>query len=521
MARKKAEGQIADLEKRLAAQAAAPSDHFVGDNLGPIAHVEFPILPEGGVVIFRGRCGVGKSTILRALETTVTGQGKMPSVRDGESKATLSGAGITITVSRSARRSGELELNSLSGRYNVADLVDPQLDDPAAADAARIKAICQLAQAPADRSRFLAACVKDPDDFNSLDPAVFETDDPVQMAGRIKRAFEARRRDALGQVERWQGEAEAHAKAIEGQTIEEGLTVESARAAHQQAVAEQTRLRGQQEQADKTAQMAEEARQRLAALRARTDLPAPEEAGRAILEAKEAMAREQEIEADLLARLDAIRGQIADSRVQITRLEGIHREALERASAIAEAEKTIGSVAAAAVTPAQVATADLAAEQAEKRLQDALRQDTVRKHREAGRQALDKRRAAQAAADKWDSAARATDQVLTDLVSTVTDALQVRDGRITTKTAARGETFYHDLSTGQRYAIAIPIAVRSMGDRGLLVLSHEAWQGAEPQLRDEILGLAQHHKTTVYTGEVNGDQQLAAHVYQPAQGSGA
>lgn len=103
--------------------------------------------------------------------------------------------------------------------------------------------------------------------------------------------------------------------------------------------------------------------------------------------------------------------------------------------------------------------------------------------------------------------------MLTDLVSAVTDTLAVRDGRLLTHTAERGETFYHDLSTGQRYAIGIPLAVRSMGERGLLVLSHEAWQAAEPQLRQEILALARQYKTTIYTGEVSGDDQLAAHVY--------
>ena len=97
--------------------------------------------------------------------------------------------------------------------------------------------------------------------------------------------------------------------------------------------------------------------------------------------------------------------------------------------------------------------------------------------------------------------------MLSTLVAKVTDRLKVQDGRLVTKTEARGETFYHELSTGGAQ-IAVPIAVRSIGEGGLLCLSQEAWQGADPQLRDDIQRLAIEHNTTIYTAEVSGDEEL-------------
>ena len=115
-------------------------------NIGPLETLTFPIPEAGGVVVFHGRNGSGKSTALRAIDTTVSGKGKV-SVRDGTLKGEIDAFGVRVSLARSIRRTGEAEVVSLEGRFSVADLVDPGMKDPDAADAKRIKALVQLSGA--------------------------------------------------------------------------------------------------------------------------------------------------------------------------------------------------------------------------------------------------------------------------------------------------------------------------------------------------------------------------------------
>jgi hypothetical protein len=55
--------------------------------------------------------------------------------------------GVTMTVGRSVRRQGELQVETLEGRLSIADLVDPGFVDPERADAKRIKALVGLSKA--------------------------------------------------------------------------------------------------------------------------------------------------------------------------------------------------------------------------------------------------------------------------------------------------------------------------------------------------------------------------------------
>ena len=103
--------------------------------------------------MFRGRNGVGKTKTLEAIDALVSGRGKV-SVKDGALRGEVQGLGVKLTVARSTRRSGELEVVSLEGRLSVADLIDPGLVSPEAADAKRIKALVQLSGQKPDMALF-------------------------------------------------------------------------------------------------------------------------------------------------------------------------------------------------------------------------------------------------------------------------------------------------------------------------------------------------------------------------------
>src|SRR5262245_27995559 len=114
------------------------------ENVGPISHAELPYLREGGVVVLAGPQGCGKSITLNALECAATGKGRVP-VKDGELQGKVEAFGVRRTIGKSTRRSGEPEVVSLEGKLSAADLVDPGISSPDAADAKRIKALIQLA----------------------------------------------------------------------------------------------------------------------------------------------------------------------------------------------------------------------------------------------------------------------------------------------------------------------------------------------------------------------------------------
>jgi energy-coupling factor transporter ATP-binding protein EcfA2 len=98
------------------------------------------------VVVLTGRNGSGKSHALEAVSAATTGKGKPP-LKDMAKSGVVSVPGVTMTVSRSVRRQGELQVETLEGRLSIADLVDPGFVDPERADAKRIKALVGLSKA--------------------------------------------------------------------------------------------------------------------------------------------------------------------------------------------------------------------------------------------------------------------------------------------------------------------------------------------------------------------------------------
>ena len=162
-------------------------------NVGPVEYLNLPIPEGGGIVVLHGRNGTGKTKSLEAIEKLTSGRGNVE-VRDGELKGAVSGFGATLTIARSTTRRGEIEVESLSGKFSIADLVQPPVKDPTAADAKRIKTLVSLADAKADPALF-HDLVGGAEAFAALIPLV-EADDLVTLASKVKREFEgAARKD--------------------------------------------------------------------------------------------------------------------------------------------------------------------------------------------------------------------------------------------------------------------------------------------------------------------------------------
>ena len=105
--------------------------------------------------------------------------------------------------------------------------------------------------------------------------------------------------------------------------------------------------------------------------------------------------------------------------------------------------------------------------------------------------------------------AKQTDEVLSEIVSTLSGCpLTVIEGRLSTQTK-RGPTFYADLSMGERWRIALEIAIAAVGEGGLLVIPQEAWEGLDPQNREAIAKQAKAARVVILTAECY-DSELSA-----------
>ncbi len=106
--------------------------------------------------------------------------------------------------------------------------------------------------------------------------------------------------------------------------------------------------------------------------------------------------------------------------------------------------------------------------------------------------------------------AKQTDEVLSEIVSEIPSCpLRVIDGRLVTDTK-RGATFYSDLSAGERWRIALDIAIQAVGTGGLLVIPQEAWEGLDPANRTAIDAQAKAAQVVVLTAECSSDSSLKA-----------
>jgi hypothetical protein len=106
--------------------------------------------------------------------------------------------------------------------------------------------------------------------------------------------------------------------------------------------------------------------------------------------------------------------------------------------------------------------------------------------------------------------AKQTDEVLSEIVAEIPACpLRVIDGRLVTDTK-RGATFYADLSAGERWRIALDIAIQAVGTGGLLVIPQEAWEGLDPANRAAIDAQAKGAQVVVLTAECSADDGIVA-----------
>lgn len=116
------------------------------DNVGPITHLSLEFLP--GVNRLTGVNGAGKTTAANAITQALGGKGSAAvTTRDGAPQGKVTVDGLILKVGGRSTRTGATEV--ALGNYGVvAEIVDPGIQDPVKADAARIRAILGVVDLP-------------------------------------------------------------------------------------------------------------------------------------------------------------------------------------------------------------------------------------------------------------------------------------------------------------------------------------------------------------------------------------
>jgi colicin import membrane protein len=496
-------------------------------DIGPLERLSIPLKP--GFNVLTGRNDAGKSCTIEAVAQLAGGAGRI-TCRDGAVKGSIEGLGVRITAGRSTRRSGELEALSLESSLPIADMVDPKIKDPLAADGKRIKALLAITGAKADPALFygLAGGKEAFDKLATVES--LQADDLVDLAARVKRCFERVARVEEDGANNSDGKAAADRDAGAGLDMSIETDAAKLQSALESAVELKTTLEEQARAAQKAKANALAAKSQLDKIAAQ----AQDEAAVLVRlnDAKLAEVRTQNIlnaatEAKRQAE-DALREATAeverafkDRRAADLAIEHAIQsvESLETNKALAAGWQAQIDEAADAYepSPGDLKQADEAVHRSRQAIERAA---VVRAASERIAKATKHQKDAAAArkqAERLREAARQTDDVLSDAVNS--RHLKVKAGRLVTIKDDGREAYYADRSQGTRWTIALDEAtdlIRRMGAEGTAIIAapQEAFESLDVRNRRLIHEHAVKLGVAILTAEAIGEEVAVRH-YDP------
>ncbi len=507
-------------------------------NIGPVEHITIPIPEGGGVVVLHGRNGTGKSSTLDAVDSALIGKGAL-SVRDGALVGEVEAFGAKLTVGRSTRRSGQLEVSSLEGKLSIAELVDPGLKSDDAADAKRIKALVSLTGADAKASEF-HSLVGGAAEFERLvSPSATDTDDYVVMADRVKRELEKHAREYEDRAENLHGRASGmregldiagvsdipDASYLQQQLIEatkELQDCESRRIAWRQAKEQESRTLGQidalkaklERVADGLDDRLHEAHETLhqRAIEHANSVAVVKTASQDVSRLEQELSIAKQHEYDAKGRcnnaLESVR--IAEAALSVVETDRDSHDQTKRT--IAELQESL-KTSVENVTDEAIASAKEQVDTAQQLIERAaVQREQLTRHHQAidlSNQAGELRKRAA----EIRNAAKNTDVVLSSLVAKTCDLLRVEHGRLVLQTR-RGTTYFGELSHGERWKLAMDVALNVIGNRGVIVIPQEAWEGCDDFARQAISEHAKLRGVLVLTAECSRQAAITAEVFE-------
>lgn len=478
-----------------------------GQDLGPVPTVDIEVKP--GINVLRGANGAGKSTVLDAVQYALTKSGPKPTPRDGTRAGRIEAFGATVTFTSLATAKGNLEVESLSGKLDIGDLIDPGYEDQAVCDKHRIRKLIDLSGAEAKTSTF-AELIK------GVKLGSVPTD-MIDAADFVKRLLQQQALDAERESESKRGKAAAAREAMSGVDLTAECDEDALRERYVEAAADLSELRERKQQVETQRLAAEQARAKLSEITnppPQTVEEAKDEFNRVSLERDRANSAVADY-ARLLAKAKA-------------EYESLQRESVAASRAVQNAETTARII---DQCRAQIEAGerlepidDLAIEVRRTECENARKAmetgAVVRKAKEQADAAEDFENEAKIAADEAASLrmrAAATDDILAAELQRIGcpwRPVDVPKGNGTERRLVckhkRGEsTLVSDLSAGERARHAIDVALHLAGKSdkpAVLILRQEQFEGLQPAVRQEIDEHARERNVVILTAAASDDE---------------
>ncbi len=445
------------------------------------------------------------------MASAARGKGPLP-LKDGARKGSLSAFGANIAIGKTTRHAGEFEVLNLEGRFDLADLVDPNVKDPKAADRARIKALVRLTGAVADPDAFLRnSSLYDPDKFIAQES--LDADDLLLMARNVKRNYEQAARNAEEEADRLQGREEACREFAKGVDLE--VETDTIKLMHDVAEANAAAI-ALKERADKSQERLDAKKQADHILATITDEYDADkhDALRVHIQSKN-------------ENIKALRDKLAETEhaieAETARLREMENDLSvmdERELSITRAKEIIENLEdVRPVDKDELRAADKAIEDANNAVQLGGKARDAKEQLDLAAQYIDQQRLLDEEIGKLRYSAGAVDSSISAAVQCESLQFETEDGdpRLFFQHPERGKTPYHELSDGERWRIAIDLGADQVGRGGLLVIPQTAWESLDAFVRPDVHEHAKRREVYILTAEAAREpdegRTLAASAY--------
>lgn len=482
-------------------------------HVGPIEKLTIPCPEDGGVVVLRGRNGSGKSHALEGVESLYS-KSSRSGLRnsDGVPSGSIEGMGVTVRLGRVNTAKGELVCESLDGRVDPSQLVDPGIKDPQKADAKRLVSLIRLGNVKVPAEKWAASLKEAADKVAVMD---LVDEDPVVTADRIRRRLHevAREQEKLADSEA--AESASIAKLIEDTDLSSPHDEDELAGYLDSATSALAKAESKRDSYARAKVGIVEAEEKLAGMVA-VDLKPLRES---LEKAKSEMETAENAVADIQAAIKKLHEQLTAASISRGSAEaGLLQAAKAVESAEKENEKRSVFLEAAAVTLPEMVS-ESTVEKLKVAKHDALKAvqygQTVRQAiaTKAKSDALAKSaEAKQKSGEKYRSLAKSTDAVLEQaLVDAGYNKIKIHDGRLCVESDRMQLEPFSDLSHGERWSMALDMAAAGLPKGSVLPVAQEAFEALDPDNRNRLNELAKERGLVIVTAEAT-EGELRAEV---------
>jgi len=475
-------------------------------NIGPIVDlpVEIPDDRNGGVILFKGENGSGKTNGINAVRALLGGKVRlMPreiAVEGGVAHAdgVVTLGERTLTVGGQQRAKGKLEdVATIEGRFDLFDLVAPAYEEQETRDAARLKALFDITGTKGNIELFYVLVDKDEMD-TLLTTKEQSTPELVPLAKKVKSAFERKARDAETVAETAEANARTAMAAAEGVDLTQPDDSDLLTKALTDATTHASSLKSQRSTYLAAKAQAEQAQAKLAehektAVSVADCQKKHEVALNAFRESSKKVVALREALKDAEAAADRAGGEVRMTEQTLRAAESAEAAVTGWRDHIAEFEKL----------PQPDDTAIVAADTACLEAREAMEQGgVIRRAKEKVSEAEGHKAKAKAAADeavKYRELAKAVFDVLSKHIPA--GPLYLDSGQLVVDTEDRKAEPFDRLSDGERGKIAIQYAIDAVVDGGYVCLPQQCWDGLSPANKQWVAEYCELHGVWTFTGE--------------------